>query len=54
MTIKDMKRPNSDQCVMIRRRGMDPKNYRVIKDTYVSLYLYDLRFKKVKILYKYN
>lgn len=47
-------KPNTNQTVMIKRRNLDPKNYRVIKETYSSLWLLDLRIKKVKILYKYN
>lgn len=47
-------KPNANQSTMIRRRGLDPKNYRVIKDTWCSLYLLDVRYNKVKIIYKYT
>ena len=46
------RRLSSGQWGMIRRRGLDPKNYDVIKDTLTSLYLRDRRTGKVKILYK--
>ena len=39
---------------MLLRRGLDPENYIVIKETYTSLWLKDIRFNKVKILYKRN
>lgn len=47
-------KPTANQQAMIRRRGMDPKNYVVLKETYSSLWLKDLRLNKVKILYKRN
>lgn len=37
---------------MLRLRGKNPKNYAVLKDTYTSLYLRDLRDGSVTILYK--
>ena len=48
------KKPNTNQCTMLRRRGLDPRNYVVVKDTYTSLYLRDLRDGSVKIITKYN
>jgi len=50
----ERKKPNRTQRVMIKRRGLDPKNYAVLSETYSSLYLLDLRYNKVKILYKRN
>ena len=47
-------KPTGNQCALIRRRGLDPNNYVVLKETYSSLWLKDLRFNKVKILYKRN
>lgn len=44
----------SNQKTMIRRRGMDPKNYRLLKNTNAALYLLDLRFDKVKVIHKWN
>lgn len=48
------KRPNSNQCTIIRRRGLDPINYVVLKETYTSLYLRDQRDGTVKIITKNN
>ena len=48
------RKPNANQSVMIRRRNLDPKNYRVVKDTWCNLYLLDIRYKKVKIIYKHT
>ena len=48
------RRMSSSQWGMIRRRGLDPKDYDVIKDTFTSLYLRDRRTGKVMILYKRN
>ena len=46
------KRLSSAQYQMLRRRGLNPKNYTLIKDTYTSVYLRDKRDGSVKILYK--
>lgn len=48
------RRLTSTQWKMIIRRGLDPNNYDVIKDTITSLYLRDRRTGKVMILYKRN
>lgn len=40
------------QETMLRLRGKNPKNYMVLKDTFTSLYLLDLRDSTVFILYK--
>ena len=48
------KKLNNNQCVMLRRRGLDPTNYVVLRETYVSLYLRDVRDGSVKIIMKYN
>ena len=45
---------NFDQRLMVRRRGLDPDNYRLIKSTYGVLYLLDLRYNKVKAIQKWN
>ena len=44
--------PNSNQAIMLRRRGLDPKDVVVVKDTYVSLYVRDLRTGAIKIFNK--
>lgn len=48
------KPPNSNQSKMLRRRGLDPKDFVVVKDTYVSLYIRDLRNGRIKIINKNN
>ena len=48
------KKLNTNQCIMLRRRGLDPKNYVVIKDTYTTLYLRDIRDGSIKLISKYN
>ena len=40
--------------VMLHRRGLDCKHYALIKETYSSLYLRDLRDGSLKILFKHN
>lgn len=44
----------SDQRIMCRRRGLNPDNYRAVKDTYGTLYLLDLRYGKIKVIQKWN
>lgn len=44
----------SNQRQMLRIRGLDPKNYTLVKDTYTSLYLRDKRDGSIKILTKYH
>lgn len=44
----------SDHRIMCRRRGLDPDNYRVVKETYGTLYLLDLRYNKIKVIQKWN
>lgn len=39
---------------MLRRRGLNPDNYVLIKSTYVSLYLRDRRDGSIKIITKNN
>ena len=48
------RRLTSGQRGIIRRRGLDPNNYEVIKDTITSLYLRDKRTGKIKIITKRN
>lgn len=45
---------NHNQKTMLRRRGMDPNNYVLLKNTNAALYLLDLRFNKVKVIHKWN
>lgn len=53
MQVKKTK-PNANQRIMIKRRCLDPNNYLVLKDSKKSLYLLDIRYNKVKIIFKYN
>ena len=46
--------PDRNQRLMIERRGLNPADYIVLKDTFASLYLKDLRNGRVKIIYKQN
>ncbi len=48
------KKLTANQKTMIRRRGMIPENYRLLKDTHAALYLLDLRYNKVKVVHKWN
>lgn len=47
-------KPTGNQVTMIKRRHLDPNNYRVIKETWCNLYLLDVRYNKIKIIYKYT
>ena len=39
---------------LMRRRGLSPKNYTLIKETYAALWLRDKRDGSIKILTKYH
>lgn len=43
---------NNSQRALIRRRNMNPKNYRLVRDDWDKLLLLDLRYNKIKILHK--
>ena len=43
-----------NQKTMLRRRGLDPENYVIVKNTYSSLYLRDRRDGSLKIIFKQN
>ena len=51
---KDPKAFDSNQRAMLRRRGLDPKDYELVKDTYVCMYIRDLRFGRIKLINKNN
>jgi hypothetical protein len=44
--------PNKNQKVLIRRRGLNPDNYTVLKELNYSLFLIDKRDKSIKIIEK--
>lgn len=45
---------NSTQREILRRRGMDPRNYELVKALYGSLYVRDTRTGKVIVINKQN
>ena len=52
--IEDFKKPDCHQKRIIVRRKLDPANYLVIKATRTDLYLWDIRFGKVKHIPKWR
>ena len=42
----------NNQRALIRRRNMDPRNYRIIREDWDKLLLLDLRYNKIKIIHK--
>lgn len=50
----DYRNPNYHERRIILRRGLDPTNYVVIKNTPVALYLRDQRTGLTKIINKQN
>lgn len=45
---------NRNQRVMLEKRGLDPKNFEFVKETYAVLYLRDIRTGAIKIINKNN
>ena len=41
-----------NQILMLQRRNMDPKNYRLLRNDWDKLILLDLRYNKIKIVHK--
>lgn len=39
---------------MLRKRGLDPKNYELVKNTYTSVYFRDIRTGKILPILKYG
>ena len=52
MSEKNPKKFKSHHYQMLKIRGLNPKNFTLVKDTYTSLYLRDKRDGSIKILYK--
>lgn len=48
------KKLSTNHQVMLRRRGLDPKNFELVKETYGTLYVRDIRDGKLKIINKKN
>ena len=44
----------SNQLTMLRRRGLDPKDYVLVKNTYGALYIKNVNTGVTKIIYKQN
>ena len=44
----------NNQKIMLRRRGLDPKNFIFVKETYGVLYVRDIRSGKIKPINKCN
>lgn len=38
---------SSNHAAMLRRRGLDPKNYVFLKNTYTTVYFRDIRTGKI-------
>ena len=49
-----VKKPTYDQKLMLRRRGLDPKDYVVVRETYGSTWFLNLKTWKYKIIDKRN
>ena len=48
--IKEYLSPTTNQRTMIRKRGMNPNDYVVVKNTYTSLYIKNIHTGVIKIL----
>lgn len=44
----------NNQKVILRRRGLDPKDYVFVKETYGALYVRNIHTGVVKIINKHN
>ena len=54
MQNEKQKKLTSSQSAILKRRGLVPVNYTLVKETYSSLYLRDKRNGSVKIIQKNN
>jgi hypothetical protein len=50
--MQEYAKPNARQKQLIRKRGLNPANYTVLKELNYSLFLVDIRDKTIKILDK--
>ena len=50
--MQEYAKPNARQKQLIRRRGLNPANYTVLKELNYSLFIIDRRDKTIKILDK--
>jgi hypothetical protein len=51
---KNPNRLTSNQREMLHRRGINPNNFELVKETYCSLYVRDIRTGKTLIIFKHN
>lgn len=51
---KEVKKLNKNQWAMLRRRGMDPKKFSFVKESYGCLYVRNIHTGQIKIINKYN
>jgi hypothetical protein len=50
----EVKKLTSNQKTMLKRRGMNPEDFVVVKDLYSSLWIKNIHTGQVKILNKHN
>lgn len=50
----DDKKINSNHKVSLRRRGLNPKDYELVKETYCALWVRNIHTGVVKIINKCN
>ena len=52
--MKEEKKLTYNHEVMLRRRGLDPKDYAFVKETYVTLFVRNIHTGQIKIINKQN
>ena len=50
----EVKKLTSNQKTMLKRRGMNPEDFVLVKDLYSSLWIKNIHTGQVKILNKHN
>ena len=54
MPEKKRQKFKSSHYQMMKIRGLNPKNFEFVKETYCSLYVRDMRTGKIFIIFKHN
>lgn len=54
MEKNEQKKLTYGQKIILKRRGLDPKNFELVKELYGSLYVRDIRDGKIKVINKVN
>lgn len=54
MEKNEQKKLTYGQKIILQRRGLDPKNFELVKELYGSLYVRDIRDGKIKVINKVN